>query len=332
MSPHRLARAHLVTGDDLVVATLLLGVEEIAAHREGRPARSDRPAPDLDRRRLRPVGLDPHAANDAVAPGPAKAWPLGCASPPPPAVAASVVAARLELAGAAGAAAGFGPASASGLGTARQVCRRSRPLAPSTAGAAWGSSSALGQQPFLGSRRPPPVKLRTGAADTSRSDERQTARTRAGWPQPATRAELRLEMTGGHRPCDESEARGTGSAGRRSSSPAQPRDRFVDDGLVANTATIIKTIAPTRSDQGARLKNSHHTTIASAPTTPAKHAVGSPASGATTGAPNHDEQLDDGDDHSRATAGAVFESSRLSLRPLNLMVCRTLTMPRNAHA
>ena len=37
----------LVAGDHLVVTALLLGVEEVAADREGRPARSDRPAPQL---------------------------------------------------------------------------------------------------------------------------------------------------------------------------------------------------------------------------------------------------------------------------------------------
>ncbi len=51
VSPHRLAGGHVVAGDDLVVTALLLGVEEVAADREGRPARSDRPAPQLDRRR-----------------------------------------------------------------------------------------------------------------------------------------------------------------------------------------------------------------------------------------------------------------------------------------
>ena len=48
--PHRLAGGHVVAGDDLVVTALLLGVEEVAVDREGRPARSDRPAPQLDRR------------------------------------------------------------------------------------------------------------------------------------------------------------------------------------------------------------------------------------------------------------------------------------------
>ena len=37
---------------------------------------------------------------------------------------------------------------------------------------------------------------------------------------------------------------------------------------VANSATAIKTRTPTRSDHGARLKNSHHTTINSPPTSP----------------------------------------------------------------
>jgi hypothetical protein len=36
-------------------------------------------------------------------------------------------------------------------------------------------------------------------------------------------------------------------------------------GRVANTAATITTIAPIRSDHGARLKNSHHTMIASVP-------------------------------------------------------------------
>jgi hypothetical protein len=34
---------------------------------------------------------------------------------------------------------------------------------------------------------------------------------------------------------------------------------------VADSATIIRTIAPRRSDHGARLKNSHHRTMISAP-------------------------------------------------------------------
>jgi hypothetical protein len=76
--PHRLAGRQVVAGDNLVATALFLGVEEVAADREGRPARSDRPPPQLDRRRQRPVGLDPHAGDDTVAMGSAKAGPVGC--------------------------------------------------------------------------------------------------------------------------------------------------------------------------------------------------------------------------------------------------------------
>ena len=77
MSPHQLAGGQAVAGDDLVVAALLLRVDEGAADGEGRPAGADLPPPHLDRRRLRPVGLDPHAADDVVAIGSAKARPDG---------------------------------------------------------------------------------------------------------------------------------------------------------------------------------------------------------------------------------------------------------------
>ncbi len=53
---------------------------------------------------------------------------------------------------------------------------------------------------------------------------------------------------------------------------------------VATSATTIRTMAPKRSDQGARLKNSHHTTTANPPT--------SPPSIPTTAGLGHD----DGDD------------------------------------
>src|SRR5687767_3247819 len=49
-----------------------------------------------------------------------------------------------------------------------------------------------------------------------------------------------------------------------------------------HSATIIRPLAPTRSDQGARLKNTHQTTIASPPASPPMTAKGS-AAGATTG-------------------------------------------------
>ena len=53
---------------------------------------------------------------------------------------------------------------------------------------------------------------------------------------------------------------------------------------VANSATIIRTMAPKRSDQGARLKNTHHTTIANPPTSPPITPIG------------HGFGHDDGDD------------------------------------
>src|SRR5262249_2045244 len=54
---------------------------------------------------------------------------------------------------------------------------------------------------------------------------------------------------------------------------------------VANNPTIIRTTAPSRSDQGARLKKTHHTTIANPPTTPTITPKAA-ASGTTMGRPN----------------------------------------------
>src|SRR5712691_4269686 len=55
--------------------------------------------------------------------------------------------------------------------------------------------------------------------------------------------------------------------------------------FVATTATTIRTMAPTRSAQGARLKNSHHTTIANPQASPPSIA-NMRASGATRGTTN----------------------------------------------
>ena len=145
VSPHRLAGGHVVAGDDLVVTALLLGVEEVAADREGRPARSDRPAPQLDRRRRRPVGLDPHAANDAVALGSAKAGPVGSR------VRRSLGAAVRLAAAATG---------CSGVLRCRSLRRPTGSLARcwSRAGAVELPAGGLGQEPFLGSLRPPPLR------------------------------------------------------------------------------------------------------------------------------------------------------------------------------
>src|ERR1035437_10505048 len=74
--PYRLGGGQLVAGDNLVGTSLLLRVNEAAVDREGRPTRSDRPAPELDRRRHGPVGLNPHAGGDAVTMRAAKAGPF----------------------------------------------------------------------------------------------------------------------------------------------------------------------------------------------------------------------------------------------------------------
>ena len=77
VAPHQLSGGGIVAGDDLLVSALLLGVEQTAGDGERRPARPDRPAPQLDRRRGGPVGFDPDAGDDAVAAGTAKAGPAG---------------------------------------------------------------------------------------------------------------------------------------------------------------------------------------------------------------------------------------------------------------
>jgi len=58
-----------------MVTALLLRVDEIIADSEGRPARSDRTAPQFDRRPPRPVGVDSDAATGTVALRSAKARP-----------------------------------------------------------------------------------------------------------------------------------------------------------------------------------------------------------------------------------------------------------------
>ena len=77
MAPHRLAGRDAVARDDLLVAALLLRVEQIAANRERRPAGADRPPPHLHRRRRGPIGVDANAVNDAVAIRSAESRPLG---------------------------------------------------------------------------------------------------------------------------------------------------------------------------------------------------------------------------------------------------------------
>ena len=187
VSPHRLAGGHVVAGDDLVVAALLLGVEEVAADREGRPARSDRPAPQLDRRRRGPVGLDPHAANDAVALGSAKAGPVGFC----------LRGGRSRDVLAAGRRRGCGRLVAGScrerlLGSLRCSGSRRERLGPRRAESS-GSSPAWARSRSSAVFVHRHAKSEPRAGDRLRSGPASTLRTRAGWSRPSTRAEVRSE-------------------------------------------------------------------------------------------------------------------------------------------
>src|ERR1035437_10189441 len=92
---------------------------------------------------------------------------------------------------------------------------------------------------------------------------------------------------------------------------------------VANSAIIIRTIAPKRSDQGARLKNNHHTTIANPATSPPRMA-NAKASGTTMGTPNltrHSSTAATTPGHSRSGFGGVGS-------PVCAMVTSDHTLPR----
>ena len=222
-----------VTGDDLVVAALLLGVEQVAADREGRPARSDRPAPQLDRRRRRPVGLDPRAADDAVAPGSAKAGPVG-----------SRRRCCRRGRGCDGLAAGSGLEPCLG---SRRCCRSRRPRSWLAAGSGSGPFvrrlrcrgsrsdrrrliAGFGHEPFLGSLRPPPLELRIGVAgDALGPHEREhSAREQDGRDHRRAPRSVR-EATAGHRPDDEGEAEDRHGVDDQQHPHHPRRDRRVDE-------------------------------------------------------------------------------------------------------
>ena len=269
--PHRLAGGDAVAGDDLVVAALLLGVEEIAADREGRPARPDRAAPQRDGRRRRPVGRDPRAANDAVAMGSRGSRASRRAPRRGP---------GLRYGSRRGLAAGsrrVAPRALSQWPRTRspETPRSREPRAAEGAArrprAAAGSVDRLaGQEPFLGRRRPPPVEVRpattplippvrtsanTPHAGQDGGDHRRAPR-RWGEPPPAAAQATRARLRTGDRPGSRAATpfRRWQSTGRAGGVPPPPR-------------ATIRTIAPRRSGQGARLKNSHHTTISRPATT-----------------------------------------------------------------
>ena len=197
--------------------------------------------------------------------------------------------------GAAGAAGATGVVTAGvSLGTSAGSCRRRRRRRERL-----GLVVAPGEQQLLGSRRPPPVKLRAGAAlDTRRSygDERP-AHEQDGHHQRRAPKSV-LEMTCGDRPGDETK----GEVRRRQDQDQVPLPgpghRFVGDG-------------PGREHRGdhqddradalepARAAEQHppHDDQQRADDAP-KHSDGEFGIGRDHRGAEHHEQLDDGDDHS----------------------------------
>src|SRR5262245_57129875 len=77
MPPHGLTGAQAITSDDFVVTALFLRVHKVAVDSEGGPAWTDRATPQLDRRRLGPIALDPHTVDDSVSLRATETGPLG---------------------------------------------------------------------------------------------------------------------------------------------------------------------------------------------------------------------------------------------------------------
>ena len=192
VSPHRLAGAHRVAGDDLVVAALLLGVEEIAVHREGRPARPDRPAPQLDRRRLAP-SRSRSARRERRRRVRVRESRASSAS-----LCAAIVGRRR------------GRAARKRRLRCGALRRRARTTELATARSAGGGGRWRRRPPAAGgggpparrrlcarSRssgvwRPPPVEVRAGVAgDAAGANQRERCRTPAGSRRPSTRAAVR---------------------------------------------------------------------------------------------------------------------------------------------
>ena len=228
--------------------------------REGRPPRPDRLAPQLNRRRLGPVGLDSNAMNDAIAFRSAKARPLGFCF-------------RRDRRWT------FRFCCRGGRG---RRCRRVSRFRDNgflwrlhRHGSWWGLDVCLRQKPILGSRLPTPRELRqaiagdaVGPKKCERSARQQDRREERNAPR------FPPEAACGNRPCDEGEVHEWNPQEQREHPSHQPAaDRLVDDVLRPYTATTIRTTAPIRSDQGARLKNSHHTRISRPATTATQDAV-----------------------------------------------------------
>ena len=231
MPPHRLAGVEPVAGDQLFLAALLLRVDELALDREGRPGGADRAAPQRDRRGSRPVGRDPHAADDAVAGGSAEARPVGvrrsrhrgrrC---------------RGRCRGSVGRAVGtlLGRLCSWRRRSRGRLARRSRLRFDGRlrCGRRREGLAALGEQPLLGRRRPAPMEVRAAfAADSGGADERehgapeQESGDQPRAPRPGREAASR------RRPGHEREAQERDGEEVEHVPHARPRDGRVHEGL-----------------------------------------------------------------------------------------------------
>ncbi len=219
MHPKRLAGSRVVAGDDFVVAALLLRIQKVAAHREGRPARTDGPPPQLDRRRLGPVGRDSQVRDHAIAGGSAKTGPLGFCS------GLNGWRRRLNRLGNLGnhVCGGSRERNLGSLCFGRSGLRRARLFA---------LDGGLGQEPVLGSRRPPPRELGlTVAAHPSRSKERPEAAREEDGPDHRRPPRCAREATSGDCPHSEREAKERDRVNVEQVSHARRRDGHVKEGL-----------------------------------------------------------------------------------------------------
>ena len=232
MPPHRLPGGEPVAGDLLLVAALLLGVDEIAAHREGRPAGSDRPAPHLDRRGRGPVGRDSsrrgRRRRDRARESPASRPPLVGCEGAEGTVAGSPVA--RDSRGISGAFAAAGAEGAPRLALSGRGHGR-RPSAFATGGAA-----ATGSAPACASRRSSAVGVHRQRRSEAPSPRIPSVRTSVHTP-PASRRPARSAAILGPRarrrltdgPGDQGEAEDRDGVEGQHRSHVPARDRRVND-------------------------------------------------------------------------------------------------------
>ena len=268
MPPHRRSRAHTVSRDELIVTALLLRVENVAADRERGPSRPDRTAPEFLRRGRHPVGFDLQAANHAISAGPRKPGPCGAARLPGPRQLA-VSAFFTSIAGTAVS----GLVSAAAVATPRcwRCCRR-RACGFGTLCGTGGSG--CGASPPWASRRSsgvidhrqrssdfPPLRpsVRTSAQRRAHDEERHNQRhTPDGLS--------RIPRSDGPRHQRERQQRGCKRVEHHAHHPADDRGMKDEARERTSRSPSLRSHRVVPS-QGARLRNSHHRMINSAPAT-----------------------------------------------------------------